>query len=100
MMSILLFTLLSWLHCQPPLPIPNVSLLPVAYVESSPVQNVVEVELSVQFAPHWGRIRRVRRIAVELEFQVMHRLRARNHEQRGTRDQQHRDPQEALTPLA
>src|SRR3954454_12482589 len=45
MMSILLLTLLSWLHCQPPLPIPRMSLLPVAYVESSWVQKAVEVEL-------------------------------------------------------
>ena|SRR5205814_870954 len=45
MMSILLLTLLSWLHCQPPLPIPRMSLLPVANVESSWVQKDVEVEL-------------------------------------------------------
>src|SRR5215471_10590613 len=51
MMSILLLTLLSWLQFQPPLPIPSVSLLPLANVEMSPVHGVVESESKVQFEP-------------------------------------------------
>src|SRR6478735_7641872 len=50
MMSIFELTLLSWLHCQPEMS--RVSLLPVANVVSSPVQNfVVEVESMAQLAP-------------------------------------------------
>ncbi len=42
MMSILLLTLLSWLHCHPGVMF-RVSLLPVANVVLSPVQKVVDV---------------------------------------------------------
>ena len=42
MMSILLLTLLSWLHCHPGV-MSRVSLLPVANVVLSPVQKVVDV---------------------------------------------------------
>src|SRR5207244_1352410 len=51
MMSILLLTLLSWLHCHPPSVMFRVSLLPVAKVVSSPVQKVVDVESSAQLEP-------------------------------------------------
>src|SRR3954452_177746 len=54
MMSILLLTLLSWLHSHPVMS--KVSLLPVANVVSSPVQNLVDVLVSEQapgFAPDW-----------------------------------------------
>src|SRR3954451_11105630 len=54
MMSILLLTLLSWLHCHPVMS--RMSLLPVANVVSSPVQNLVDVLVSEQapgFAPDW-----------------------------------------------
>src|SRR4051812_22758890 len=54
MMSILLLTLLSWLHSHPVMS--SVSLLPVANVVSSPVQNFVEVEFSEHVAvvaPDW-----------------------------------------------
>ena len=46
MMSILLLTLLSWLHCHPVMS--RVSLLPVAKVVLSPVQKVVDSEFSAQ----------------------------------------------------
>src|SRR5262245_43344081 len=48
MMSILLLTLLSRLHCHPPFAMSSSSLLPVAKVDESPVQNVVPAEVSEQ----------------------------------------------------
>src|SRR5262245_59134296 len=44
MMSILLLTLLSRLHCQPPPVMSRVSLLPVANVDESPVQKTAVAE--------------------------------------------------------
>src|SRR4051794_20453860 len=55
MMSILLLTLLSWLHSHPE--ISRMSLLPVANVVSSPVQNFVFTEEfrehAVVVGPDW-----------------------------------------------
>src|SRR5262245_22617083 len=52
MMSILLLTLLSRLHCHPPFAMSSSSLLPVAKVDESPVQNTFVVpELVSEQAP-------------------------------------------------